>query len=103
MKDLAPDAVTEADPGADPGAATDSASPTAPAPRPAETALEGALGHPFQPGNAIDPLRNGVEIFPAMLAAIDPQEDMRGPAEFKKHVAGVVLRRAIAKAQERAQ
>jgi len=31
----------------------------------------------------------------AMLAAIDPQEDMRGPVEFKKHVAAVVLRRAI--------
>ncbi|SMX45088.1 FAD binding domain-containing protein [Maliponia aquimaris] len=34
----------------------------------------------------------------AALAAIDPQEDMRGPIEFKKHVAGVVLRRAIDRA-----
>ncbi|MEL6204775.1 MAG: FAD binding domain-containing protein, partial [Pseudomonadota bacterium] len=39
----------------------------------------------------------------AALAAIDPQEDMRGPVEFKKHVAGVILRRAIARAMERAQ
>ncbi|PKP74798.1 MAG: carbon monoxide dehydrogenase [Alphaproteobacteria bacterium HGW-Alphaproteobacteria-6] len=31
----------------------------------------------------------------AILAAIDPQEDMRGPVEFKRHVAAVVLRRAI--------
>ncbi len=38
----------------------------------------------------------------AALSAIDPQEDMRGPIAFKKHVAGVILRRAIAKAQERA-
>lgn len=38
----------------------------------------------------------------AALADIDPQEDMRGPIEFKKHVAGVILRRAIARAQERA-
>ena len=38
----------------------------------------------------------------AALAAIDPQEDMRGPIEFKKHVAGVVLRRAIDRALSRA-
>jgi carbon-monoxide dehydrogenase medium subunit len=37
----------------------------------------------------------------AALAAIDPQEDMRGPIEFKKHVAGVVLRRAIDRALSR--
>ncbi|PSL21121.1 FAD binding domain-containing protein [Shimia abyssi] len=37
----------------------------------------------------------------AALDAIDPQEDMRGPVEFKKHVAGVILRRAIARAQSR--
>ncbi|MGP6086126.1 FAD binding domain-containing protein [Antarctobacter jejuensis] len=37
----------------------------------------------------------------AALAAIDPQKDMKGPVEFKKHVAGVVLRRAIASAQSR--
>ncbi|RMD95709.1 MAG: xanthine dehydrogenase family protein subunit M [Alphaproteobacteria bacterium] len=38
----------------------------------------------------------------AMLEAIDPVEDNRGPAAFKKHVAGVVLRRAIGRAQSRA-
>lgn len=38
----------------------------------------------------------------AMLADIDPTEDNRGPVEFKKHVAGVILRRAIARAVDRA-
>ncbi|PRX37135.1 carbon-monoxide dehydrogenase medium subunit [Meinhardsimonia xiamenensis] len=38
----------------------------------------------------------------AMLEAIDPVEDNRGPVAFKKHAAGVVLRRAIARAQSRA-
>ncbi|NKX45915.1 FAD binding domain-containing protein [Roseicyclus persicicus] len=38
----------------------------------------------------------------AMLDAIDPQEDMKGPVAFKKHVAAVILRRAIAQAQARA-
>jgi carbon-monoxide dehydrogenase medium subunit len=38
----------------------------------------------------------------AMQAAIDPQEDNRGPVDFKKHVAGVVLRRAIERAASRA-
>lgn len=37
----------------------------------------------------------------AMLADIDPQEDMRGPVAFKKQVAAVVLRRAIDSAQSR--
>ena len=37
----------------------------------------------------------------AMLGAIDPQEDMRGPVAFKKHVAAVVLRRAIDSALSR--
>ena len=39
----------------------------------------------------------------AAMGAIAPSEDMRGPIAFKKHVAGVILRRAIAKAQERAK
>ena len=34
----------------------------------------------------------------AMQGDIDPGEDNRGPVEFKRHVAGVVLRRAIARA-----
>lgn len=38
----------------------------------------------------------------AMDAAIDPQADNRGPAEFKRHAAAIVLRRAIAAAVARA-
>ncbi|WP_170334422.1 FAD binding domain-containing protein [Ruegeria arenilitoris] len=38
----------------------------------------------------------------AMLAAIDPVADNRGPVEFKKHVAVIMLRRAIDRAQSRA-
>lgn len=38
----------------------------------------------------------------AMIGAIDPVADNRGPVEFKKHVAGVILRRAIDRAQSRA-
>jgi Aerobic-type carbon monoxide dehydrogenase, middle subunit CoxM/CutM homologs len=37
----------------------------------------------------------------AALAAIRPQEDMRGPVAFKKHVAAAVLRRAIDSALSR--
>ncbi|MEM8554894.1 MAG: xanthine dehydrogenase family protein subunit M [Pseudomonadota bacterium] len=37
----------------------------------------------------------------AMQADIDPTEDNRGPVEFKRHVAGVMLRRAIASAWAR--
>ncbi|MFT6451294.1 MAG: carbon-monoxide dehydrogenase medium subunit [Halocynthiibacter sp.] len=38
----------------------------------------------------------------AMLGDIDPSEDNRGPVAFKRHVAGVILSRAIARAFERA-
>lgn len=38
----------------------------------------------------------------AMQAAIDPSEDNRGPVDFKRHVAGVILRRAIERAWSRA-
>lgn len=38
----------------------------------------------------------------AMLADIDPQADNRGPIAFKRHVAGVILARAIARAWSRA-
>ncbi|MEL6679867.1 MAG: xanthine dehydrogenase family protein subunit M [Pseudomonadota bacterium] len=38
----------------------------------------------------------------AMLADIDPTEDNRGPVAFKRHVAGVILGRAIARAWSRA-
>lgn len=37
----------------------------------------------------------------AMLADINPSADNRGPVEFKRHVAGVVLGRAIARAWSR--
>lgn len=37
----------------------------------------------------------------AMLADIDPQADNRGPIDFKRHVAGVILARAIARAWSR--
>ena len=33
--------------------------------------LEGTLGVPFSPSNQIEVLRNGVEIFPAMLEAVE--------------------------------
>lgn len=38
----------------------------------------------------------------AMLGDIDPAEDNRGPVEFKKHTARVMLARAIARAWDRA-
>jgi carbon-monoxide dehydrogenase medium subunit len=38
----------------------------------------------------------------AMLGDIDPQQDNRGPIDFKRHVAGVILARAIARAWSRA-
>ena len=37
-----------------------------------------------------------------MLDDIDPAEDNRGPVEFKRHTAGVMLERAIARAWDRA-
>ncbi|MEP3346805.1 MAG: xanthine dehydrogenase family protein subunit M [Litoreibacter sp.] len=37
----------------------------------------------------------------AMQEDIDPTEDNRGPVEFKRHVAGIVLSRAIARAWSR--
>lgn len=38
----------------------------------------------------------------AMLGDIDPSEDNRGPVAFKRHVAGIILTRAINRAWERA-
>jgi carbon-monoxide dehydrogenase medium subunit len=38
----------------------------------------------------------------AMLGDIDPSEDNRGPVAFKRHVAGVILKRAISRAWGRA-
>ena len=37
----------------------------------------------------------------AAMAASDPVSDLRGPAEFRRHVTGVVTRRAIVRAFER--
>ena len=37
----------------------------------------------------------------AMLGDIDPTEDNRGPVAFKRHAAGIVLGRAIARAWSR--
>ena len=52
-------------------------------------------------GTAVD----DAAIDKAVLAAVaitDPVSDLRGPAEFRRHVAGVILRRAIARARGRA-
>jgi carbon-monoxide dehydrogenase medium subunit len=38
----------------------------------------------------------------AAMAAADPVADLRGPVDFRRHVTGVVTRRAIARALERA-
>lgn len=38
----------------------------------------------------------------AMLGDIDPTEDNRGPVAFKRHVAGIILSRAILRAWDRA-
>jgi aerobic carbon-monoxide dehydrogenase medium subunit len=38
----------------------------------------------------------------AAVAITDPASDLRGPAEFRKHVAGVMVRRATLRARERA-
>lgn len=38
----------------------------------------------------------------AMLDDIDPNEDNRGPVAFKRHVAGIILTRAITRAWDRA-
>jgi aerobic carbon-monoxide dehydrogenase medium subunit len=38
----------------------------------------------------------------AAIAATDPVSDLRGPVEFRRHVAGVVTRRAIERARQRA-
>lgn len=48
-------------------------------------------------GTSCDPAAVAAAI-EAMQGDIDPGEDNKGPVEFKRHVAGVVLRRAIARA-----
>jgi carbon-monoxide dehydrogenase medium subunit len=52
-------------------------------------------------GTAVD----GAAILKAAAAAVaitDPASDLRGPPEFRKAVAGVMVRRAILRARERA-
>jgi carbon-monoxide dehydrogenase medium subunit len=39
----------------------------------------------------------------AAVAITDPASDLRGPTEFKKHVAGVMVARALRRARERAR
>lgn len=70
----------------------------------ASVALTNLADVPVWSAEAGAALANGDEegAVSAALAAIDPQKDMKGPVEFKKHVAGVVLRRAIANAKARA-
>ena len=60
-----------------------------------ETACDALIGTDC---NA-DALKASVE---AMLGDIDPTEDNRGPVAFKRHVAGVILKRAITRAWDRA-
>jgi carbon-monoxide dehydrogenase medium subunit len=38
----------------------------------------------------------------AAVAITDPASDLRGPPEFRRHVAGVMVRRATLRAHERA-
>jgi aerobic carbon-monoxide dehydrogenase medium subunit len=52
-------------------------------------------------GTAVD----GAAIEAAVAAAVaitDPASDLRGPADFRKHVAGVMVRRALERARARA-
>ncbi len=52
-------------------------------------------------GTTVDDAAIGAAVA-AMVGDIDPTEDNRGPIAFKKHVAGVILRRAIERAWSRA-
>jgi carbon-monoxide dehydrogenase medium subunit len=52
-------------------------------------------------GSALEPAAVEAAVA-AMQAAIDPGKDNRGPVEFKRHAAATILRRAIARAAERA-
>lgn len=52
-------------------------------------------------GTAVDEAAVSAAVV-AAVNAIDPAEDNRGPVEFKKHVAGIMLRHAITRAASRA-
>jgi aerobic carbon-monoxide dehydrogenase medium subunit len=60
-----------------------------------EEAAEWLVGTPCGPSNIEAAVK-------AAVAAIDPSPDNRGPVEFKRHVAGVIIRRAIERAVSRA-
>ncbi|MEL6236370.1 MAG: FAD binding domain-containing protein [Pseudomonadota bacterium] len=63
----------------------------------ASIAMTNLSDTPIWSAEASDALANGdaAAAVEAALAAIAPGEDMRGPVEFKRHVAGVILKRAI--------
>ena len=69
----------------------------------ASVALTNLSDTPIWSTSASSALASGniEECVDCAMNAIEPQSDIRGPAEFKKHVAKVVLRRAIDKAMER--
>jgi carbon-monoxide dehydrogenase medium subunit len=61
----------------------------------AEAAGQALIGTPVD-GTAIETAAA------AAVAITDPASDLRGPAEFRRHVAGVMVRRATLRARERA-
>ena len=52
-------------------------------------------------GSSLDEAAVGAAV-EAAKAAADPVSDLRGPADYRKHLAGVMVRRAIERAQQRA-
>ena len=52
-------------------------------------------------GSAVDDAAIG-QAAQAAVAITDPASDLRGPPDFRKHVAGVMVRRALLQARERA-
>ncbi|MCA0908619.1 xanthine dehydrogenase family protein subunit M [Ruegeria marisrubri] len=70
----------------------------------ASVAMTNLADTPIWSENASNALAEGdvSSCVASMLDAIDPVADNRGPVEFKKHVAAVMLRRAIDRAQSRA-
>jgi carbon-monoxide dehydrogenase medium subunit len=62
--------------------------------------LAGAAGQALI-GTPIDEAAIGKAVA-AAVAITDPASDLRGPPAFRRHVAGVMVRRAISRARERA-
>ncbi len=67
----------------------------------ADTPIWAAAAAAALVGSSLDDAARSAAVA-AAVEAIDPVSDNRGPVEFKKHVAGVVLRRAIDRAASRA-